>query len=124
MGAPHRTPTRGGLNEAWAMRVPGQSQCCSRNPRDATDTDDPDEDLLGAIKAGISAARGAALLVETTASGLGDRAAAPQTDWKANRLGPAPPEAMVSARRSCLRPDARRVRMFSPALFDDSDGTA
>ena len=92
-------------------------------PRDATDTDNPDDDLLGKIKAGISAARGAALLVETTAAGLGDRAAAPQADWKPNRLGPAPPEAMVSLA------DHAFGRMLaacgcSPALFDDSDGTA
>ena len=92
-------------------------------PKDATDNDDPDADLLSRVKAGISAARGAALLLETTQSGLGDRAAAPQSDWKAARLGPMPPEAMVSLA------DHAFGRMLaacgcSPALFDDSDGTS
>ena len=92
-------------------------------PRDAAGDGNPDDDMLAPLKAGISAARGDALLVETTAAGLGDRAAAPQADWKPNRLGPMPPEAMVSLA------DHAFGRMLaacgcSPALFDDSDGTA
>ena len=91
-------------------------------PRDAAG-DGGDDDQLAPLKAGISAARGSALLVETTAAGLGDRAAAPQSDWKPSRLGPLPPEAMVQLA------DHAFARMLaacgcSPALFDDSDGTS
>ena len=46
-----------------------------------------DDDPLAMLKADIRAARGKALLVETTAAGYGDgRANAPLSDWKAHRL--------------------------------------
>ena len=58
--------------------------------------DDSEDDPLRELKADISAARGKALLVETTAAGWGDgRVASPQRDWKAGRLGPNPPASMV-----------------------------
>lgn len=85
---------------------------------------DEDSDPLAALKADIGTARGRALLVETTAAAWGEgRAAAPQSDWKQSRLGPAPPEALVKVA------DAAFARVLascgcSPALFDDSDGTA
>ena len=86
----------------------------------ATKTTDP----LSTLKAGIAAARGKAVLVETTAAGYGEgRGAAPVKDWKAERLGPAPPEALVSLSKAAF---ARMLAACgcSPALFDDSDGTS
>ena len=86
--------------------------------------DDDEDDPLAGLRADIAAARGKALLVETTAAGFDQgRAAAPQKDWQANRLGPSPPQAMVQLS------DMAFARMLaacgcSPALFDDSDGTA
>ena len=92
-------------------------------PADGGDGDD-DTDPLAALKSDIKNAAGKALLVETTAAGWGDgRTAAPQHDWKQQRLGPAPTEAMVKLA------DAAFGRVLaaagcSPALFDDSDGTS
>ena len=83
-----------------------------------------DDDPLALLKADIGKARGKAVLVETTAAGWGEgRSAAPMRDWKAERLGPAPPEWVVRLA------DAAFARMLaacgcSPALFDDSDGTS
>ena len=92
---------------------------------EAQDVDsDEDSDPLAGLRASIAAARGKAMLVESTAGGMGEgRANAPQRDWKPERLGPSPPDAMVTVA------DAAFGRMLaacgcSPALFDDSDGTA
>ena len=91
-------------------------------PQDGGDgnTDDP----LAMLKTDIAKARGKAVLVETTSAGWDQgRATAPQKDWSANRLGPAPPEAMVSVSKDAF---ARMLAACgcSPALFDDSDGTS
>ena len=53
------------------------------------------DDPLAPLRADIRAARGKALLVETTAGAWGEGAsAAPRQDWKAQRLGPNPPASM------------------------------
>ena len=89
-------------------------------PQDPGDDDDP----LAQIRADIAAARGKAVLVETTAAGWGEgRASAPQADWRPQRLGPTPPEALVAVA------DASFSRMVaacgaSVSLFTDADGTA
>ena len=86
--------------------------------------DGGDDDPLAGLKTDIKAARGKALLVETVNAGWGEgKPAAPQSDWKQQRLGPAPTEAMVQLA------DAAFARVLaasgcSPALFDDSDGTS
>ena len=86
--------------------------------------DGGDDDPLAKLKADIGTARGKALVVETTAAGWGEgAAAAPRRDWQASRLGPAPPESLVAVA------DAAYSRVLaacgaSPALFDDSDGTS
>ena len=55
--------------------------------------DESDDDPLAPLKGTIKAARGNALLVETTQGGWQEgRVAAPQHDWKPSRLGPNPPE--------------------------------
>ena len=76
------------------------------------------------LKSDITAARGKALLVETTAAGWAEgRGAAPQSDWKQQRLGPMMPESMAT-----IRGDTFNAVLAAcgtpPALFDDSDGTA
>ena len=86
--------------------------------------DDSDSDPLKMLKADISGARGKALLVETSAAGWGEgRTAAPQRDWQASRLGPAPPESMAT-----IRKDAFEAVLAAcgtpPSLFVDSDGTS
>ena len=86
--------------------------------------DDSDSDPLTMLKADIRTARGKALLVETAAAGWGEGAsAAPRKDWQASRLGPSPPAAMPEIARDTF---ARVLAACggSPALFDDSDGTA
>ena len=86
--------------------------------------DDTDDDPLAPLRADIGAARGKAVLTETTSAGWGDgKAAAPMLDWKPQRLGPNPPESMVAVA------DAAFSRMVaacgaSVSLFTDADGTA
>ena len=86
--------------------------------------DDSDDDPLKRLKADIAGARGKALLVETSAAGWGEgRTAAPQRDWQAARLGPAPPVTMAT-----IRKDAFEAVLAAcgtpPSLFIDSDGTS
>ncbi len=92
-------------------------------PQDGGDGDE-ETDPLAQLKADIGKAKGKAVLVETTSAGWGEgKGAAPTKDWKAERLGPQPPESVVRLA------DAAFARMLaacgcSPALFDDSDGTS
>ena len=89
---------------------------------------DPDvdagDDPLAALRKDIGAARGRALLLESTASGFGEgRANAPARDWDPRYLHPSPTESMVKLAESAFG----RVLAScgcSPTLFDDSDGTA
>ena len=89
-------------------------------PQDAGGDDDP----LAGLRADIGAARGKAVLVETTAAGWGEgRGSAPQADWKPSRLGPMMPESLVRVADSAC---ARMVAACgaSVSLFSDADGTA
>ena len=86
--------------------------------------DDSDADPLAMLKADIKAARGKALLVETSAAGWGEgRTAAPQRDWQAARLGPAPPESMATIRRDAFEAVLAACGT-PPSLFTDADGTS
>ena len=61
--------------------------------------DGSDEDPLAQLKADIAGAKGSAVLLETTAAGLGEgRAAAPTSDWTPKRLGAEPPEVLAKLR--------------------------
>ena len=86
--------------------------------------DESEGDPLKLLKGDVAAARGKALLLETTAAGWGEgMSGAPRRDWLASRLGPQPPESMERIAHSAFM----RVLAAcgcSPALFDDSDGTA
>ena len=96
-------------------------------PQDPGDPDgdlDGDDDPLAQLRADVTAARGKALLVETTSAGYGEgRASAPQKDWVAERLGPDTPAAVVEAARDAF---ARMVAACGSnvSLFTDADGTA
>lgn len=84
----------------------------------------PVSDPLAELRADIKAARGSVQMVETTSDGWGEgRDSAPRKDWQQSRLGPQPPEAMVS-----LRQDAFLAVLAScgcpPDLFAPADGTA
>ena len=86
--------------------------------------DGSDQDPLAQLKLDIAAAKGRAVLTETTASGWGEgRAAAPMSDWKPSRLGPNPPATMPETARDAFSRTLAACGA-SPALFDDSDGTS
>ena len=88
---------------------------------DADDADDP----LKMLRADIRAARGKALLVETTAAGWGEgKNAAPQADWRQQRLGPAPPDVLAQLRRDAFA-HVLAACGAPPSMFvDNADGTA
>ena len=72
----------------------------------------------------LGKANGQALLVETVAGGWQEgKAGAPQSDWKQQRLGPMPTEAMVRLADSAF---ARVLAACgaSPSMFNDADGTS
>ena len=82
------------------------------------------DDPLAMIKADIAKARGRAVLVETSNAGWGEgKASAPQRDWKAERLGPQPPEAMPKIAEESFKAVLAACGC-SVAMFDDSDGTS
>ena len=86
--------------------------------------DDGDSDPLAGLKADIRGARGKALLVETTNAGWGEgKTAAPQSDWKQQRLGPSPPEVLAQLRRDAFE-HVLAACGTPPSLFTDSDGTS
>ena len=93
-------------------------------PEGQSGDDDDEGDPLATLRTAIAGAKGKALLLETTASGYGEgRSAAPRVDWKPHPLHPAPADGLVQVA------DAAFARVLaacgaSPALWDDSDGTA
>ena len=93
-------------------------------PQDGGDGAEAGTDPLSGLKSDIKDAKGSALLVETTSAGWGEgKVAAPTSDWKQQRLGPMPPEAMVRLAESAY---ARSLAAAgcSPSLFNDADGTS
>ena len=57
------------------------------------------DDPLASLKSDLGALAGSVALVETTAAGYGEgRAAAPQSDWKAQRMGANPPPTLNELR--------------------------
>ena len=81
-------------------------------------------DPLTSLKADVRAARGKALLVETSAAGWGEGAtAAPRRDWIASRLGPNPPDALATIRKDTFEAVLAACGT-PPSLFVDADGTS
>ena len=92
-------------------------------PQDGGDGEDTDP--LAGLKTDIKDAAGKALLVETTAGGWQEgKSSAPLADWKQQRLGPMPPDAMVKLADSAFS-RVLAAAGVPPSLFvDDADGTA
>ena len=91
-------------------------------PQDGGNNDNGDP--LRMLKADIKTARGRALLVETSAAGWGEgQTAAPQRDWRPERLGPMPPESMEKIRTGAFNA-VLAATGTPPALFNDADGTS
>ena len=89
------------------------------------DPDEDDSDPLAGLRSDLKAARGRAVLLETTASGWGEgKPSAPQADWRQQRLGPQPPTELVALRQQSH--DAiLAAHGLGPALFSaDGAGTA
>ena len=89
-----------------------------------TDSEDGD-DPLALLRAALAAARGKAMLVESTAGGMSEgRGNAPQRDWTPQRLGPHPPEVLAQIRRDTFA-HVLAATGTPPSLFiDNADGTA
>ncbi len=82
------------------------------------------DDPLAELKRDIAGAKGRALLVETTSAGWGEgKSAAPQSDWKPQRFGAAPP-ATLPALRSDAALSVLGACGVPPSLAMDADGTA
>ena len=86
--------------------------------------DGGEDDPLAKLKADIARGKGRALLVETTAGAWGEgKAAAPQADWKQQRIGPDPPATLAM-----LRSDAALAVLNAcgvpVSLATDADGTS
>ena len=85
---------------------------------------DTDHDPLAALRRDVKAARGRALLVESTSGGWGEGTqGAPRRDWMPSRLGPNPPEALANVGNDAFMRVLAAFGM-SRSLFDSSDGTS
>ena len=112
----------GNLEQRLGEEVSGSVARLIPVPQDGGDGGDGDP--LASLKADIAKGAGRALLVETTAAGFGEgKAAAPQSDWKQQRIGPDPPQALAT-----LRSDAALAVLDAcgvpRALAASEDGTA
>ena len=87
----------------------------------------PDGEVLdptAKLRTDLAGARGRSVLLETTAGGWGGgRGEAPRADWKANRLGPMPPDSMVRVRKDAFNA-VLAATGTPPSLFTDADGTS
>ena len=100
------------------------SGCVSRVIPVPQDPGDDEDDPLKGLKDGIATARGEALFAETTASGWDEgRVAAPQSDWKQMRIGPAPDESFVALRKQAAEAVASACSI-PVALLSKADGTS
>jgi len=93
-------------------------------PEGAGGDEDCDGDPLATLRASITGAKGKALILESTSGGYGQgRTEAPKRDWIASRLGPDAPLGQIALAKDAF---ARVLAACgaSPAMWDDSDGTA
>ena len=86
--------------------------------------DGGDGDPLAGLKSDIKNGKGRALVVETTAAGWGEgKAAAPQSDWKQQRIGPDPPAEFCNLRDSAAQAVLAAHGINPALLMGKSDGT-
>ncbi len=89
---------------------------------DSAEEDAPD-DLRG-LQAAVGKLAGGAFLAETTAAGWkGDRSEAPRSDWRPNRIGPAPTAETVALREQVVS-DVLSLCGVPVAMFTAKDATA
>ena len=87
--------------------------------------DGSDEDPLAQLKADIAGAKGSAVLLETTAAGLGEgRAAAPTSDWTPKRLGASPPDVLAKLRAEGAASVVSACGIPPSLMTSNSDGSA
>ena len=75
------------------------------------------------LKADLTALRGRVALPESTSGGWGDRGAAPMRDWRVERLGADPPEALVKLREDIERAVLAACGVPAGIVSTISDGT-
>ena len=76
-------------------------------------------DPLSSLKADLGALAGNTALIETTSAGFGEgRAAAPQSDWKAQRMGASPPATLAELRGAAAM-DVLSACGIPPGLASD-----
>ena len=89
---------------------------------DSADEDAPDE--LSGLQSAVAELAGGAFLAETTsAAWRGDRTEAPRTDWRPNRIGPAPTAETVALREQ-VTGHVLALCGVPPAMFFARDATA
>ena len=93
-------------------------------PTDGGDGAEDGADPLSGLKSDIKDAKGAALLVETSADGWDQGAVnAPRSDWKQQRLGPMPPAEMVKLAESAFARSLAAAGLPPGLFLAGSDGT-
>ena len=86
--------------------------------------DGSNNDVLKTLKSDIASARGRTMLVETTAAGWGEgQGSAPRRDWRAERFGANPPEALGKLRKD-VEATVYAACGVPPELAESSQGTA
>ena len=75
------------------------------------------------LKADLTSLRGRVALPESTSGGWGDRGAAPMRDWRVERLGADPPEALVKLREDIERAVLAACGVPAGIVSTISDGT-
>ena len=112
-----------GLEQRLSEELSGPVANLLPIPRDGGDgsQDDP----LASLKNDIANARGSAVLLETTRGGYGEgQAAAPTQDWKAQRLGPAPPDVLAKLRAEGSMAVVSACGIPPSLMTSNSDGSA
>ena len=82
----------------------------------------PHKGSVTQLQADIDKLSGRTVLVESTSGGLGDRMAAPKTDWEQKRIGANPPEAMMGLRKD-VQASILAACGCPGSLLERSDGT-
>ena len=88
-------------------------------------TGDAADDFLARLKGQLAGLRGKTLVLETTAGAFGDgRDSAPRRDWKAERLGAAPPASLISLDESAAQQILGACGVPASLVQANADGTA
>ena len=82
----------------------------------------PHKGSMTALQADIDNLKGRTVLVETTSGGLGDRMAAPKTDWEQKRIGANPPQTMIGLRNE-VQASILAACGCPGSLLERADGT-